>query len=382
MVDNSDLTNSPEEENMVVRVKRVNMDYINTVTESTLGNILATVKYSLHITDQYDTREEITGSGDDQLSGKETQMSKNHLDSKPRHHNRKPPKQTSHADVTSNHTTPVMTPVMRKLSALPFVYVIGAKTCGAEELGRLLNCHPQIVTTQSTRYFVDETIFRHTGDKGYRNNLPKLPSTVKLIEVGEDLFSTPAAVYRIKKTNPLAKLIVILRDPMERLMADFIKVHGEGSGDQYNETFVITDDDNKDNAVNEKNDIISHSMYDVHLRNWVSKFNASHILLIDYFLMVTQPLAIMKSVETFLRLQPFYHKLRFTQINNTTLCTKVGKSNKASPVCLSQDHPDNILPDEVEETLRTFFTRHIKSFWKIVSTNNVPTSKLVSLATP
>ena len=349
MVDESDLSDSPEKENIVVRVKR---DYLNTVTESTFSNIIASVKHSLHLADQ-DKKVDV-GSGDDQLSDEEGSM-EDSLD--------------------NNNTKKAPLEIARRV--LPSAYIIGVKEGGTKEFLKLLNRHPQIATTMSSRYFRDDKVFRK-GEKWYTKSLPKVIKNVKLVECDENLFSTTPAIFRLKRINPLAKLIVILRDPLERTLADFLTIHKglEGSGYQSYETSFV----HKDFSTNEKSSIIRGSMYDVHLRNWLSKFNTSQILLLDYSLVMTKPHIIMDMVEKFLKIQPFYHKERFTAISNDTLCTIV-TNPKESRVCLTQDNPDLILPIEIEDTLKAFFTRHINAFWKILSVSRITSSKLVSLVT-
>ena len=359
MVDNSDLTETPRKEDIVVRVKRVNMDYINTVRETTIGNILASVKETLHI--ETDSPVEDTGSGDGSFP-EETAATVNNRNT-----------------VYRNKTTTLHKHVPKKprvISKLPDAYVIGARTCGTETLRKLLSCHPQVATSTSTHYFTNDNLW-HKGQGWYRSMLPAVVPGKKLVEIDEELFALSSTPFRLKKRNPSAKLIVILRDPLERTTADFLTVHKglEGSGEQtYEASFVNSDG----NTVNEQSSIITGSMYDVHLKTWLTQFNVSDFLFIDYFQMMTQPFAIMKKVERFLRVKSFFHNSSFTYLNKKTLCTKARISNKSGPICLTQDHPDLNLPTEIDEALKGYFTQHMDSFWSLVS-NDLSVSELVSL---
>lgn len=363
MVDHSEYSDTPRKEDIVVRVKRTNMDYFNTVTESTLGNIFATVKHSLHM-DGASNNDEVTGSGDGQFPD-DPLISQGHVEFYEKKLN-KTVKKPHHAKKGKKHHTNNASHI------IPSFYIIGGRTSGTETLRKLINHHPQMVTSTATRYFTDDAKF-HKGDKWYRNRLPKVPKGKKLLEVDEDMFASPIAAYRLKRKNPTAKLILVLRDPYERVLVDFLTFHKgiEGSGEQTYEGYFVNA---TGTAVNEGSPIIGPSMYDVHLKHWLAMFNFSRILFIDYAQMMSQPFTIMKKVERFLGVQAFYRKTSFVNYNKKSLCTRT----KQPQVCLNKDYPDLSLPSDIEQLLRSFFTQHMDRFWTIVS-NDLPVNELVSL---
>lgn len=358
MVDHSEYSDTPRKEDIVVRVKRVNMDYLNTVTESTLGNIFASVKHSLHMDNGAN---EDVSSGDGQFPDVQL-ISQGH----PEFYEKKLNKTVKHPK--GKHTSTSNS----GQHVLPSFYIIGGKTSGTETLRKLINHHPQVITTTATRYFIDDHRF-HKGETWYRNRLPQVPRGKILLESDEDLFSSSAGVYRLKRKNPSAKFILVLRDPYERMLVDFLSIHKgiEGSGEQTYEGYFVN---GNGTAVNEQSSIINPSMYDTHLKRWLASFNFTQLLFVDYSQMMTQPFTIMKKVEKFLGVKSYYRKTSFINYKSKSLCTR----SKKHQVCLTKEHPDLSLPSEIDQVLRSFFTQHIDRFWTLVS-NDLSVNELVSL---
>lgn len=419
MVDNSDLRDTPKKEDVVVRVKRVDFDYFNTVTESTLTTIIATVKQSLHLGNN-EMVSSGDGPGDKDISEPIDKLHK----VKPQAvntANHKKPSQNKAASVkgnrvtkpvvkgnrVSNVTKPVVKgnrvsnvtkPVVKKSTnistsnntgrkildsvhpsprsqdelhaekqhytsvsknktsyVLPSFFIIGAKVSGVDILRQLLSLHPQ---TKLTDYSAN-------GQDVYQS----IHSGQKLVAVNDSLFSLPSAPANLKKMKPNAKLVLILRDPLERTVVDFLSMQ-EGSGyHSYEGSFVTSDG----TVINEKSSIIRDSLYDVHLKNWLKYFSFSQYLFIDFFQLMTQPYAMMKKVEEFLHIKSFYHKSSFIY-KKDVLCTTM----KQKPICLTQTHNELNLPTEIDEALKAYYTQHMEKFWSLVS-DHLSVTDLVSL---
>ncbi|HCJ54897.1 MULTISPECIES: sulfotransferase family protein [Glutamicibacter] len=106
---------------------------------------------------------------------------------------------------------------------LPDFIVIGAQRSGTTTLYRLLSSHPQVVrptATKGIKYFED---CYKNGQRWYRGHFP-LQLTAKLLAQGEPrTFESsgfysfhPLAAQRIAKDLPGTKLVMMLRDPVDR----------------------------------------------------------------------------------------------------------------------------------------------------------------------
>ena len=109
---------------------------------------------------------------------------------------------------------------------LPDFVIIGAQRCGTSSLYSYLIEHPQIApaTRKELHYF---DLNYAAGDEWYRSQFPQFPDTPfdgRLTVTGEAspyyLFH-PMAAERCASVVPDAKLIVMVRDPVERAYSHY-----------------------------------------------------------------------------------------------------------------------------------------------------------------
>lgn len=127
---------------------------------------------------------------------------------------------------------------------LPNFLVIGAYKCGTTSLGWYLQQHPDVFVPDypEPRFFAFDA---HGDPDGERAHNPMFHGAVKTLERYESLFSgvaderavgevspeylkNPAAAGRIAARIPDAKLIAILRDPVERAYSDYLMYRRDG----------------------------------------------------------------------------------------------------------------------------------------------------------
>lgn len=113
------------------------------------------------------------------------------------------------------------TPRMR---ALPDFVIVGAAKAGTTSLFALLAQHPQILASSKKEvHFFDNNYSR--GESWYRSHFPTMMEKVWQARLGYPVLSGEASPYymfhphaprRMAEMIPDAKLIVLLRDPVER----------------------------------------------------------------------------------------------------------------------------------------------------------------------
>lgn len=126
---------------------------------------------------------------------------------------------------------------------LPNFIIIGAAKAGTTSLYNYMNQHPQIFMSP-----IKETRFFSYDDKQTREDLQRMYSTyfpVKTVEEYENLFkdakneliigeatpsylTRPRAAYKIKELLPKAKLLAILRNPVDRAISGYILAVRDG----------------------------------------------------------------------------------------------------------------------------------------------------------
>jgi hypothetical protein len=105
-------------------------------------------------------------------------------------------------------------------SSLPHFLIVGAPRSGTSALNRYLSEHPDVFTPpRKELHFFDRNF--HRGLDWYRDHFSGVPSDRIMGESTPAYMGHPRAIERIAATIPEAKLIAILRDPVERAYSHY-----------------------------------------------------------------------------------------------------------------------------------------------------------------
>jgi hypothetical protein len=161
-----------------------------------------------------------------------------------------------------------------RAGALPNVIVIGAMKCGTSSMHKYLDAHPDIAMSRDKelnffshndrwelgpdwyrRHFSASTMIRGESSPSY-TNFPRLPNVPD----------------RMKSLIPEAKLIYLVRDPIERVVSHY--VHSREAGREKRPI---------DDALHqlEGNKYIEPSLYHAQLERYLRLFSPSQILVIS-----------------------------------------------------------------------------------------------------
>lgn len=111
------------------------------------------------------------------------------------------------------------------LRSLPNFFIIGAAKCGTTSLYNYLIQHPHVIRTHKKElYFFDR--YYSYGLNFYRSNFPIIfhKKNFKKLSIGEatpTYIHHPLAALRLKKYFPKAKIIILLRNPVERAYSHY-----------------------------------------------------------------------------------------------------------------------------------------------------------------
>lgn len=107
---------------------------------------------------------------------------------------------------------------------LPKCIIIGVRKCGTRALLEFLGIHPWVQKASDEVHFFDDDSKYNLGLEWYRNQMPySLPEEVT-IEKSPAYFVTDSVPRRIYTMNASTKLIVIVRDPVTRLISDYAQL--------------------------------------------------------------------------------------------------------------------------------------------------------------
>jgi len=196
--------------------------------------------------------------------------------------------------------------------SLPNLIIIGALKCGTTSLHYYLGLHPQIFMSREKEldFFVQEL----NWDKGiewYKSNF-----TGKALIHGE---SSPrytnypfydGVPERMHFVMPEAKLIYIVRDPIDRIISDYVQKFSDGMENRRIED-VLKD-------FNLTNRYLNRSRYYMQLSQYLNYFPKSSILIITMEDLNRQRQTTLKKIFQFLNVDDTFYSQKFFKIKHTS----------------------------------------------------------------
>lgn len=186
---------------------------------------------------------------------------------------------------------------------LPDIIIIGVRKSGTRALIEMLSLHSDVVAAQNEVHFFDWDSHYRRGVDWYVSQMPFARPGQLTVEKTPAYFTSARVPERIRRMNPDARLLLIVREPTERLLSDYTQVfHNrleKRKRQQTLETLLI-----RDGELNLDYKALNRSLYHVHMRRWLSVFPRSRVHLVDGDALIQNPLAEMKKVEEFLHLEP------------------------------------------------------------------------------
>lgn len=157
---------------------------------------------------------------------------------------------------------------------LPQCLIIGVRKCGTRALLEFLNIHPSVVKARDEVHFFDEDSKYSLGLKWYRDQMPPSEVDQVTIEKSPAYFVTESAPSRVLAMNSSIKLIVIVRDPVIRLISDYAQLAANKRarrivGDlrplkTFEESVLLPDD-----QVDVSYKPVQTSIYGLHFSRWI-----------------------------------------------------------------------------------------------------------------
>lgn len=201
---------------------------------------------------------------------------------------------------------------------IPDIIIPGAPKAGTSALHNFLSQHPEICDAQ-----IKEP---HTYSLSPRyETRPKIKSPSLIIDASTSYFACPNAAERIWYDNPDAKVIFILRDPLDRIVSHYRWILTRNVQCKSFKQEILNNLDEFDESGfhqfkgNWKN-YVDFSLYSKHIQKW-SKFDTHIIYQND---LIQKPKHTCNSVFKFLLLREY--KVEEKQINSTK--TLKGKTNR------------------------------------------------------
>ncbi|XP_015908784.1 heparan sulfate glucosamine 3-O-sulfotransferase 1 [Parasteatoda tepidariorum] len=246
---------------------------------------------------------------------------------------------------------------------LPQCIIIGVRKCGTRALLEFLNLHPMIQKAAEEIHFFDDDDKYSLGLDWYRRKMPySFPGQIT-VEKSPAYFITPTVPDRIRKMNPSVKLLLIVREPVTRLISDYAQL---ASNKARKERTLASFEDlvlRTDGSVNVGYKAVRIGMYSLFFPRWLRTFPKSQIHIVDGDNLIVDPHGEIRKIEDFLGLDHRVQKDNF-YYNETKgfFCVRNATADKCLNDSKGRKHPT--VSPFVIKTLKKFYAPHNKQFFK------------------
>ena len=234
--------------------------------------------------------------------------------------------------------------------ALPNMLIIGAAKAGTTSLHYYLSLHPEIqmAREKELHFFSNPDCWRR-GLDWYRSQFdPRSPvrgeSSVSYTADPE----RPGVAAKIQSVLPDAKLIYILRDPIERILSAWVQRTSMGREHRPIEEALRVLDDNP---------LVTRSLYHHQLAQYLHEFDRSQILVLTLEEMRDQPGSVLRRAFEFLEVDPEFVSPRFGRVRNPSESHRRKGRVGTALYHLSRTPLAGILPPDVRRKIGTVLYR-------------------------
>tara|TARA_Y100001936_G_C16009194_1_gene632531 strand:- start:314 stop:1144 length:831 start_codon:yes stop_codon:yes gene_type:complete len=214
-----------------------------------------------------------------------------------------------------------------KNHALPNFIIIGAMKSGTTSLYNYICDHPSVIAAEYDEIgFFDSNY--HLGLNWYRSLFPTKKQLKSLEQkedqgiTGEDTpfyFWNEESANRIKEILPNVKLIIILRNPINRAYSEYHDKVQSGRTKKSFEQYIQSELENlKKNSpppskFNDDDSILLRGIYSKQFENWSSIFSKKQIIVLQSEQLLEKPQKVLNDIYNFLGLTEFNLKNKFSK---------------------------------------------------------------------
>ena len=255
----------------------------------------------------------------------------------------------------------------------PQAIIIGVKKGGTRALTDMLKTHSQIVSPKGEVHFFDRDEMFRKGVEWYIQQMPYSTSNQITIEKSPSYFVTPEVPQRIHDVSPTVKLLLIVRNPVDRVISDYAQLYNPNrSRNSKLRTFdeVVLDDENH---IDEMASVIRVSCYDLHIIRWLKYFPLDQIHIVDGDGLIADPATELIKVQEFLGIGELFQRdmFYFNETKGFYCWHKITGKGDSYPNCLGSSkgrvHPE--ISPNTRKLLQMYFTSRSEHFYKLVKSN-------------
>lgn len=198
-------------------------------------------------------------------------------------------------------------------SRRPDLFIVGAAKCGTTALHAMLNAHPEVgmASVKELHHFSAPAVpsglvsrARFVTDEAtYLGLFPRGDFRV-VGEASTSYLSSLEAPTRIAAFNPFARIIIVLRDPVERAFSQYLMDVREGTETRDFADALVADDLIPSRTWGDAALYTDLGMYAEQVERYLSVFGDRRVLLLESDRLLSEPDAVLAEVEDFLGVTP------------------------------------------------------------------------------
>ena len=234
---------------------------------------------------------------------------------------------------------------------LPDVLTIGFEKCGTVTLNAYLSIHPTIFHPNDGNYklFNKEGV---TGAKSYtKTHRCTPPGKLRLNKMATRGMASKAYGF-----IPNAKLLAVVREPVERAMSHYLqRLESDSEVPGYTFDTMIASIMNTNTPFSLKESVLfRQSSYIERLEPWLEYYSLDNLHIIDGDNFVKHPAAELQKVEQFLRIEQYISEEHFVLNNETNFyCLNRSEYAECMPSKKGRAHPE--MSNETRTRLQQYF---------------------------
>ncbi|KAK3731747.1 hypothetical protein RRG08_035416 [Elysia crispata] len=244
---------------------------------------------------------------------------------------------------------------------MPKVIIFGAGKCGTRALVEFLKLHPNIASTRAEVHYFDENMEK--GLAWYMTRMPLSYSNQIVLEKSPSYLWEPRAPEELYKINKHVKLILLVKDPVVRVMSQAARMD---DAEHRHELLFLEEKDGKKMVKNDSRTVAA-GLYVEHLKNWLKVFPLEQMHVIEGMQLIRNPYKEVKKVEEFLELPDVLTEANF-YFNETRGFYCPYPFYSRMPECLSSAkgvaHPK--LRPEAEKLIYDYYRPYNEELFQII----------------
>ena len=232
----------------------------------------------------------------------------------------------------------------------PDVLIVGFEKCGTLTLRSFLGAHPQIFITDSNLNIPYFNSVNYVSFEEFTQDKPCTPTGKLRLEK----IATNGSAGNVYQTLPNLKLLVIIREPVERAMSHHIHRLARKKEKTIrfdNEIKSLLDGDKQNSSI-----LFQQSTYIDRLQQWLQTYGRNKMHVIDGDNFSRNPAVELNNVEKFLDIAPYFTEAHFVfDPAKKFYCLK--RTTTDTPYCMNKGkgRPHPTMSVETRQRLQDYF---------------------------